>query len=47
MEANKIIKKVDRIVKYFILIYGILGFVLNFLSYKYLENVKLKYNGAN
>ena len=46
-QANKVIKRVDQLIKYFILFYGILGFLLNYMSYKYLKQVKMSnYNGA-
>ena len=45
-EANKVIKRVDKIINYFILFYGILGFLLNWMSYMYLKTVKMKFNGA-
>jgi hypothetical protein len=46
-EANKVIKRVAKIINFFIFFYGILGFLLNLLSYVYLKQIKMKENGAN
>ena len=45
--ANIVIKRVAKIINYFIFFYGVLGFLLNWLCYLYLKTVKTKFNGAN